>query len=304
LRSRVAFGLSAILALALAGCGDVPAPGRSTPPAGQGGIISLAPSITEIVFALDAGDQLSGVTRFCRYPPEARTITPVGGFEDINLESIAALNPAQVIALDAHGHITSKLTALGYPVVTVRHETVEGILESIMHIGAVCDRRQQAESLVLDIRHRMRDAASRTHGGRRPRVLMAVGGALAPPDLSQVYIAGRGGFYDSIIGLAGGTNAYEGNLIFPCVSAEGILHMSPDVIIDLVADLSAVPGGRDAALARWDSLPSLPAVSNRCVHLLEGDFVTIPGPRFILILEAVARILGDAAAEPPKGSRP
>lgn len=273
------------------GCSPVAESPESRPSPTPQAIVSLAPSITETLFALGLGDRVVGVTRYCTYPPEARTRQAIGGFEDVSYESIAALQPDLIVLLDAHSAARRNVEDLGWRVLEVKHERVDDILASMETLAELCDVAEAGETLVSGIRERMQAIAGRTAGRGRPRVLLTLGGSLVAADLSELYIAGKGGFYDSMITLAGGRNAYTGSLIFPAISTEGILQMNPDIIIDLVADLSEVDGGEAAAIDRWRVLPELPAVENGRVHIVSGNYVMIPGPRFIRTLEAIAAVV-------------
>ena len=254
-------------------------------------IVSLAPSTTEILFALGLGDRVVGVSRYCRYPPEAMSRPKIGGFEDLNYEAITALEPDLIVLVHPQRKHGEYFRSLGIQTVEAEHETVKGILESIRTIGSVAGKREAAERTVCELRSRMRQVNSLTHGLPRPRLLLAAGGLDGDIGLSEVYIAGRGGFFDQLLHLAGGDNAYEGQMIFPAVSAEGILHMNPDVIVEMVVDIGSVKGGETGVISKWNKLPELRAVKEGSVHVIVGDHVVIPGPRFIKILEDLARIL-------------
>ena len=255
-------------------------------------IVSLAPSITEILFALDLDERVVGVTRFCRYPEAARSKAKVGGFEDISMEAVAGLRPDLVIVLDAHRHVAGDLRRLlACDIIEVQHETVSGILQSIRDIGAATGMGRRARALTDDVERRMRWVARQTAGKAKPSVLLTLGSALAGEGMGSIFIAGEGGFYDRMIELAGGTNAYTGKLIFPSISPEGLLRMDPDVIVELAAGAEARTGAVEEVKARWRRLPELTAVERHRVHVLTGDYVTVPGPRFIHTLEDLARVL-------------
>lgn len=256
-----------------------------------GRIVSLAPSTTEVLFALGLGDRVVGVSRFCKYPTEVQSRTKIGGFEDLNYEAITALDPDLIVYVKPQRRYGEYFEAMGVRAVEAEHETVDGILDSIRDIGAVAGKRQESERTVSELRARMRRVNSLTHNKPRPRVLLAAGGIDGDIGLSEIYIAGRGGFYEELLTLAGGINAYEGQMIFPAVSAEGILHMDPDVVIEMVADIDKVQGGEPSITGKWNTLPELEAVKNGRVHVLVGDYVVIPGPRFVRILEDIARMI-------------
>ncbi|MBN1295009.1 MAG: ABC transporter substrate-binding protein [Candidatus Latescibacteria bacterium] len=254
--------------------------------------ISLSPSTTEILFALGLGDRIVGVTRFCNYPPEAREKVNVGGYFDPNNEVIAALEPDLVLVLPGHDKVRDHLNELKLHYVTIRNERVSDILEAIIIIGDTCEVRDKAKELVVNIRNTMDDIRKKTEGYPRPKVLISINRAMGTGTLHEVYIAGRDTYYDELINLAGGVNVYEGNAVeYPVLSAEGILHLNPDIIIDLVPESDNDKINEVMIVKEWESLSHINAVKNRRVYILHGDYVVIPGPRFIKLLADLARVI-------------
>ncbi len=255
-------------------------------------IVSMAPSITETLFALGLGDRVVGVTPFCEYPPEAKEIARIGAYLDPNLEAVLSLDPDLVVMLVENGQTTPALHKLGLNTLTVCHQNVEGTLASITKIGRKCGATDEARELVAGLRARMQRVQRKTAGLPRLRVLFAIERTPGSGTLEDVYIAGAGGYFDKIITLAGGQNAHRDRTVAsPVVSAEGIMKMNPQVILDLVVNLDQ--GRHDPAtlLADWQGLARVEAVADGRVHLVEADYFTKPGPRFILLLEDLARML-------------
>jgi iron complex transport system substrate-binding protein len=265
-------------------------PRQSTGPYSR--IVSMAPNITETLYALGQDARVVGVSRFCTYPPEVAGKPSVGGYLDPNYEAVAVLEPDMVLILTEHGSVRGWLDELGIAHQTMGNRTVGEIIGTIKTVGSLCDAESAADSLIADITARMdriRDATS-VHG--LPRVLVSIGRTLGSGTLSDVYIAGAGTFYDELIRLAGGTNAYDtGTIAYPLMSAEGILHLNPDIIIDLVQDVGDSGDERSMVMREWESVPKVAAVRDGRVHLLTGSHAVVPGPRFILLLEDMAKIL-------------
>lgn len=253
-------------------------------------IVSLAPSVTEVLFALGLGESVVGVTSRCDYPPEAAKKPRVGDYFDLNYEAVVRLDPDLIVMLPGHETAKRHFSGLGYKILVVQHDTVEGILESIRTLGKVGHADQKAEELIGDIRRRMAAVTMQAGGRDRPRVLMAMGRDVAAGNVDKVCIAGKG-LFDELITLAGGDNVFEGNLAYPWVSAEGMVGMDPDVIIDLTGDMTETPLSRKEVAAQWDVLPGSRAVANHRVYVIDDEFAVIPGPRFVLTLEKLARIL-------------
>jgi len=306
--SRVLAIMALLFVMALtASCSDQavatspdPQAARSKEPPAR--IVSLAPSITEILFDLDLGDRVAGVTRFCDYPPEARGKTPVGGYFDINFEAVLGLEPDLVILLEEHREARERMRALGIRTIAVDHARVQGILDSITIISGACGVGDRGDKLRAGIEmkmHRIQDGIIAASPRRRvsppedslPRVLVAVGRTLQEGSGGEIYVSGRDGFYDDLIRFAGGLNAYgEETLKFPALSAEGLARLDPDIIIEMIPEVS--PGeDREKLLAYWNKIPGLRAAREGRVHILIGDEVVVPGPRFVNVLEKMAKII-------------
>jgi len=255
-------------------------------------IVSLAPSITETLFALGLGDRLVGVTQFCDYPPQARQLPKIGGYYDPNYEAIIVQRPDLVVLLDEHQDARKNLTSTGLHVFSVNHRTIAGIIDSIDTIGTLCCREKQAISLLTDIQARIARIKQKTpsHSGR-PRVLLSIGKSMASGS-KDACVAGKEGFYDAMIEIAGGENVYTGSTVrFPLISPEGITKLNPDVIIDLVADPEKLPGGTQALVNEWNELRDVNAVKNGRVCILTGGHLMRPGPRFIQTVEDIAKAI-------------
>lgn len=255
-------------------------------------IISLAPSVTEVLFALGLGDRVCGVTRYCTYPPEAAAKAEIGGFFDPNYEAIVALEPDLAVLFPVHGEIQDRLHDLGIETLIVDHRTLEGILDSIRIAGRACGASERAEELLAGIQSRIERITEKTQGLERPRVLLSAGRNLGSGRLEEVYAAGKHMWYDDLIAYAGGVNAFEDETVqFPSLSGEGLLWLDPDVIIEMAPDLDNKPYGRQDLIDEWSTLDDLAAVRSHRVHVLGGDYVTIPGPRFIRTLEDMAEAI-------------
>ncbi|MFH0911078.1 MAG: helical backbone metal receptor [Planctomycetota bacterium] len=260
-------------------------------------IVSLAPSITETLFALGVGDRVAGVTRFCLYPEAARAKPKVGGFYDPNYEAIVGLEADLVILFPEHEKPRARLEALGIRTLAVDHRTIADILDSIRAIGGVCGEKERAEEMVRSIEARLRAVAEKTRGLPKPRVMISIGRSFGSGTLQEVYIAGSRTLYSEILVLAGGENVRPSvEIPFPIVSAEGILRMDPDAIVDLVPGLRESGFAPEALRREWEALPGLRAAREGRVYLFEEDFVVIPGPRFACLVENLARALHPEAA--------
>jgi iron complex transport system substrate-binding protein len=233
-----------------------------------------------------------GVTRYCNYPPEAQQKMKVGGYHDPNFEAIVGLNPDLVIMLTGHERTLPGFQKLGLNTLVVCHKNVDGILDSITKIGQHTDTSERAEQIVSDLRARMDRIRRKTAGLPRPRVLLAIDRTPDRGRLEDVFVVGSDGFFDKMIQLAGGENALPpGTVRFPIVSAESILWVNPQVIIDMSSGLAQGQHDQEKQLADWRQLTDVEAVETGRVYALWQDYAFVPGPRFILLVEQLARLI-------------
>jgi len=257
-------------------------------PSGPARIVSLAPSVTEMLFELGLNDRIVGVTRYCVFPPEARTKPQMGGYYDPNYEALSAAKPDLIVTLPEHEDVRKELDKLGLRSLTVDHTTIKGILASILTIGDALGCPDRAAALHRNLEQRIRKIGDRNSGRPRPRVLISVGRMAGDSSLNRMTVVGRGaGFFEELIALAGGVNGYEGQIPFPALSAEGVLKTNPDVIIDLWSDLKEKNIDPETVRRQWTSIPGLKAR----VAVVGDDYAMIPGPRVVLLLEDLARAI-------------
>lgn len=255
-------------------------------------IISLAPSITETVFAIGAGSQLVGVTKYCDFPVATESLPKVGGFVDPNIEAIVSLEPDLVILLANHSRVIKQLKQLNINVLTVSNASLSDIQQTITIIAERTGHQSQAEKIITKIHNRIEFIAEKVAEKTPPRVMIAMGHSIGTEQVKQVFIAGNQDFYNDLIQLSGGVNAYQGaNLKIPSVSVEGIMEINPQVIIDIFPEADDHHTDLNQALKGWHKLKYIDAVKNNRVHIIEENYATIPGPRIFLLLEQIARLI-------------
>jgi iron complex transport system substrate-binding protein len=255
-------------------------------PAAPVRIVSLAPSMTEVLFALGAGPRVAGVTRFCDYPPEAARLPKVGGFLDVSLEAVAALRPDLIVGVPnaSNRNVIERLGELGFPVLLLEAHGLEDTYRLVREVGRSVGAEPAAQRLAASMRARVAAVEARVRGAARTQVLFAYG-------RDPLVVAGPGSFADELLRKAGADNvAREGTARYPTWSLEAVLVAAPDVIVDSFMGGSAPP---DAARlrARWGRFASLPAVRSGRLHWLDPQLFARPGPRLVDALEALARLL-------------
>jgi iron complex transport system substrate-binding protein len=293
---NLALPLIIVLAFAAGWAGKrlIPAPGQAAaaPGIAPTRIVSLAPSVTETLFALGLGGRVVGVTRFCAYPPEARDRPRVGGYFDPSYEAIVALRPDLVVILREHEEPKKFLDGLGIRTLTVNHKNVAGILASVTAIGTAAGVPDSARALDAQLRDAISRVQARTASLPRPRVMVSVGRDLGSGALKDVFISGSDGFENDLIDLAGGVNVATGKTIaYPTVGAETILGLNPDVIIEIAPNLAQAGLTPEEVIQEWDAAPQVAAVANHRVYVFDRDYDGLPGPRFPLALLDFARAI-------------
>jgi iron complex transport system substrate-binding protein len=248
-----------------------------------GRIVSIAPSSTEIVFALGAGDRVVAVDDFSDFPAEAKALPKVGGFRT-SAEKILSFQPDLVLAITT-GNLAPALEAQGQRVVVFDPTDIEGVYKNTELLGTILDRETAARELVQRMRARIGAVAERAKtAGNRPRVLHE----LDASDPTKIYVAGSGNFIDAMIGIAGGTNvAASAPTKFPQLSIEEIIRSNPEVIVLSDATFGASP---EVVAARpgWSAID---AVKKARVYPINPDIVSRPGPRLADGVEAYAKLL-------------
>jgi iron complex transport system substrate-binding protein len=255
-------------------------------------IITLAPSFTEIAFALGLGDNIVAVTDHCDFPPEVHNLPKIGGFIAPNLEAIVALQPDLVILLASQQRTIKQLQQLNIPTLAVFNSTLVDIKNTINIIGQHTQHQDQAQQLLADIEHKITAIKEKTTGLERPRVMIVMGHSIGSEQMKQIFIAGHNDFYNDLITLAGGKNAYQDKqLDVPSLSIEGITQINPEVIIDIFPGADDHDADLNNVLQHWQNLDYIDAVKKNRIHIIQEDYATIPGPRLHLLLDQIARLI-------------
>lgn len=266
-------------------------------------IVSTAPSITETLFALGLDDAVVAVSDYCKYPERAKELPKIGSLYDYNVEKIVELEPDFVVVLKENEILPPRLKKLGIDVVQVDHTSLEGVFESFESLGARCEEkahgaRERGAAMRREQESRIEATRAKTATLSKPRVLVSIYRELGLGKISEAYIAGNNPFFNSALEIAGGVNvARDLPGVAPTTNAEGIISLNPDVVLDLSTDgveRTAEERARDGAAraADWDSLGTeVAAVRDGRIYQIFDDYATVPGPRAILFIEDLARLL-------------
>jgi iron complex transport system substrate-binding protein len=247
-------------------------------------VVALAPSITEIIFALGQQNRLKGTTQFSNYPAEAAKLPKVGSYVRLDLERIVALHPDLCIAIkDGNPKETiERLQSLNIPVFAVNPRNLETVMQTIQRVGDILNASERAKTLVQTMRGRIqRIDALVASIDQRPRVFVQIG-------ISPIISAGTNTFIHELIVRAGGINVAAGKKAYPHFSREQVLALAPDVLI--ITSMSR-SGAFKKAEADWRRLFGAPAGLDKRIYSVDSDVFDRPSPRLLDALETLTRLL-------------
>ena len=247
-------------------------------------VISLAPSITEIIYALAQENRLKGVTRYSDFPIEATKLPKIGSYVRLDLERIVALNPDLCIAIKDGNpkEVVNRLEALKIPVYVVNPRNLATVLETILEIGNILNADQRAEDLLKSLQNRIQRVKSLiSEDTHRPGVFFQIG-------ISPIVSVGTDTFLHELIVLAGGKNLAGGKTAYPRFSKEQVLALAPEIfIVSSMARQTAF----ERVKAEWLRWPTMPAVRDERFFLVDSNLFDRPSPRLVDGLELLIRLI-------------
>ncbi len=290
-------GLFAFLALCSTGILANPETGELQRPSANSSprrIVAIGPNSAEIICALGACDRIVGVSKFCVYPPELGSRPQIGGLYDPDLERIAVLRPDLLVTRGRNDALIALCDSLGVRVYDDLADSLAGIERTIRELGEILSLDDRASVVVQDFQDKLSAIRERVADQRRPRVFLTI--ARRPDRLANILTAGRGTFLNEMLEVAGGENVFgDVEMRYPEISPEGALAKRPDVIIELMPEVSLTPALEQDMRLQWRGLGNIPAVESGRIYFLADDHSLIPSPRYHQIIEKVAGILhGDA----------
>jgi iron complex transport system substrate-binding protein len=254
-------------------------------------IISLVPAVTEMLYAIGAGERIVAVSSYDNFPPDVKALPKVGALLDPNVERILSLKPDLVVLYGSPDDLKTQLGRAGIGVFDYRHAGLADVTTTIRSLGERTGDAAKARDVADRIEQGLGAVRARVNGRPRPRTLLVFGRERLA--LRGLYASGGIGFLNDMLDAAGGTNVFaDVKLQAVQASSEQIIARRPEVILEIRAANSAFPTGeRSAELKVWQSLAAVPAVRTGRVHFLFDDRIVIPGPRVVEGTEALARTL-------------
>jgi iron complex transport system substrate-binding protein len=255
-------------------------------------IVSLAPSNTQVLFAVGAGDNVVGVTDYDHYPYnftawiEAGNMTSIGNYYQPAVEPIVALNPDLVLASLGSVETADQLRTLGYNVLTLTPTDLDGIMKNMITVGKATNHETEATEMVNDMQQRIDAVVNGVkQATTKPKVYHEI--------WSDPYMSvGKGTFVDNAIKLAGGQNIFENATnAYPEVSSEAVIEQNPDIIVFPTQMGVESFWGDFETVANRPGWSSINAVKNDKMYAVNGDIIDEPGPRQVDSLEILAKII-------------
>jgi iron complex transport system substrate-binding protein len=246
-------------------------------------IISLAPSATELLFALDLGDRIIAKDNNSDYPEEARLIQyNVSGWKWIDYEVIISLEPDIIFAADINTEWVPELEDYGLNVIVLKPMSIEGVFENILLVGTISDNMDAANELLSELKSRLNAVVEKTQDVEldKPRVYLEY------DTWGGYWTFGSGSFGDELMTLAGGSNiAANVSEKYPALSSEFIIASDPEVIVYMTNPWITTTPDTIKARTGWDNID---AIVNDRIYSVEDNLIVRPGPRLIDGLEALA----------------
>lgn len=239
--------------------------------------VSLAPNLTEIVFAVGAGDKLVGVTDYCNFPEDATKINKIGDTLKPNIENIIALKP-QIVLVSTASQLetfTKTLEQQGIAVFVTNPGSLDGVYQSIEKVGEIFGAKDKPNEIINGLKKRVADVEEKTKNADKPKVFVQIDKAL--------YTIGKDSYMTDLITKAGGISVTKDlETAYPKLSKETALALNPDIII-----LSESPSNNEPN----EVFKNSPAVKNGKVFKINADILSRPAPRIVDGLEQLAKVI-------------
>ena len=249
-------------------------------------IVTLSPSINEIVYALGVGKSVVGNTQYCIYPKESQSVTKVGGYFSPSLEKIVALQPTIVIMQQSSFKLSKRLNSLGIKTKIVKIDRLHNIKSSILTIGEIVHKSKEAQTIVEIINKSLKDLEGIVSN---KKILMVIGHNTSL--VKQIFVVGQNLYLNDIIEISDNKNALQSNRKGqPVLNQENIIATNPDLVILLAHSMKEKGLSKKDLIEPWEKLP-INAGKNSQIYIVDKEYSGIPSHRLILFLKDFKEIL-------------
>ena len=249
-------------------------------------IVTLTPSINEIVYALGMGNSVVANTQYCDFPIESKDVKKVGGYATISLEKILEAKPTVVIAQNYDEKMLRNLKSLNIKTMVFKTNTIDAIKNTIKTLGGYFQKEEKANEIISNIDNSLASLKGIT---LNKKILIVIG---PRKDLNnQIYIAGNHLYFEDIIKASGNKNAFfSTSKNQPVVNSEKIINMNPDIIVLLSPFLKGKEKEQKEIITRWQELPTNAGL-NKNIYLIDETYAGIPSQRVGYFINDFKKIL-------------
>ena len=273
------------LALSILSCGTP----REIPEEATG-IVTMAPHLTETVFALGQGHRVVGVSSYCDYPPEIETLPKLGAYLNPDVERLSLLRPELLIVAGKHEKLSNFARMRKIPLLNVHMDSIETINTGIATIARALDCVEAGERLRAKVRDELNGVRASVASFHRPTVFIV--NSRQDHDLHTLFSSGGGSFLSELVEIAGGENIFaDTSETYFEASKESVVVGAPEVILEFHSGDGISEDEVARYIADWQAMSSLPAVKNQRIYLFTDSIGTRPGPRVASTARMIAALL-------------
>ena len=251
-------------------------------------IVTLSPSINEIVYALGEGQNVVANTKHCDFPEESKSVPKIGGYNDISLEKILDVKPTIVIGQDYDEKLIQNLKSLNIKVLSYKTNTIENIKNTILELGILFKKEEKSKEMISRIDDSLNSLKSIVEN-KKILIVISPKNSLS----NQIYVTGNFLYFEDIIKASGNKNAYNSsNSAQPVVNTEKIINMNPDIIVLLAPYYDGKTKELEDLKRVWAKLPINASKQNN-IYAIDKDYAGIPSHRVEYFINDFRKILED-----------
>ncbi|PHO12687.1 iron ABC transporter substrate-binding protein [Malaciobacter marinus] len=251
-------------------------------------IVTLSPSINEIVYALNKGEEVVANTAYCNYPRESKKVKKVGGYANISLEKILKVKPTLVLTQNYNQKLINNLKALGIKTLVFKTDTIESIKHTIKTLGKEFDKQKKANELIYSIDKSLKSIENII---TNQKIMIVIHPS---KNLKKsIFIAGNNLYFNDILKASGNKNAYiSKNQAQPVLNVEKIIALNPDIVIILAAFFENDKKALDEVINVWKKLPIKASIKDN-IYAIDKEYAGIPSHRVKYFIKDYKKILVD-----------